>query len=134
MKKIVSILLIILIISLFLNISVYAEEGSAGGGDIKSLISSMEGASNMASPGGEDSGGIGNVINIIIGVMQVVGTGIALIVITILGIKYLLASPSEKAETKKSILPIIIGCILLCGAVNLVSALVSFTNGSLGSN
>ena len=88
----------------------------------------------MASPGGEDSGGIGNVINIIIGVMQVVGTGIALIVITILGIKYLLASPSEKAETKKSILPIIIGCILLFGAVNLVSALVSFTNGSLGSN
>ena len=64
------------------------------------------------------------ILNKIIGLMQVAGTGIALVVITLLGIKYMLASPSEKADTKKMIMPILIGCILLFAAVNIVSTIL----------
>ena len=72
---------------------------------------------------------IGKVINIVIGILQVVGTGISLIVISILGIKYILASPSDKADVKKNIMPILIGCILLFAAVNIAGIIEQFTGG-----
>ena len=53
--------------------------------------------------------------------------------VSFLGIKYLLASPSEKADTKKSILPIVIGCVLLFGAVNLMAAVSDFADKALNS-
>ncbi len=121
MKKIISILLLAVAISLLCSIYVYAEDTG-----ISDVIGAMGETSEMASA----ENGFGKIINIIIGIIQVAGTGIALIAILILGIKYLLTSPSEKAETKKSILPIIIGCILLFGAVNLMSTLYNFTQSS----
>ena len=69
-----------------------------------------------------------NSIRNVIGILQVVGSGIALIVVSMLGIKYMLASPSEKADTKKMILPVIIGCALLFGAVNLVAIVANFSD------
>lgn len=81
--------------------------------------------------GGEGNGVI-NAINSIIGLLQFAGSGIALIVITILGMKYILASPSEKADVKKSIMPILIGCVLLFGGVNLAGILATFTEGLKG--
>ncbi len=82
---------------------------------------------------GSDQGIMG-AINSVIGLMQYVGSGIALIVITILGIKYILASPSEKADVKKSIMPVIIGCVLLFGGVNIAALIVKFTNGATGNS
>lgn len=65
-------------------------------------------------------------INKGITILQVVGSGIAVIAVTMLGGKYIMASPSEKAETKKLILPKIIGCVLVFGAVNIVATIVKF--------
>ena len=58
----------------------------------------------------------------IIGVIQVVGTIIAVITIMILGIKYMVAGVEERAEYKKSMIPYLIGCILLFVSVTIVSA------------
>jgi hypothetical protein len=91
--------------------------------DIENLISSMNGTSDMAT----DGNGIRNTINNVIGLIQFAGTGISVIVVTMLGIKYILASPSEKADVKKQIAPILIGCVLLFGAVNLVAIIADFT-------
>lgn len=91
-------------------------------------LSGMSAVSNL-DPASKDTGILG-AINSIIGILQYVGSGIALIVITILGIKYILASPSEKADVKKSIMPILIGCVLLFGGVNIAGIIVKFTNGA----
>lgn len=64
--------------------------------------------------------GIGNAINIVIGLIQVVGTGIAIVMVTIQGVKYIMASPSDKASVKHNAVPICIGCLLLFAAVNIV--------------
>ena len=72
-----------------------------------------------------------NTLANIIKVIQYVGSGIALIVITIYGIKYMLSSPAEKADVKKQILPIIIGCTLVFGAVNIVSLIFSISDKAL---
>ncbi len=117
MKKIISILLLVMLL-LVCNINnVYADDIT----DPTTVINSMSGAkaSNMASA----DNSIGDIINTVIGLLQVAGTGISVLVVTVLGIKYLIASPSEKADTKKEILPIVIGCVLLFGAVNLMAAI-----------
>ena len=121
MKKIVSLLIIVLLFSLTLGINFsYATETGLDG-----VISGMKNASKVDSSA-PDSGIIKTIITVI-GLIQFAGTGIALIVITMLGIKYIIASPSEKADTKKAIMPIFIGCVLLFGAVNIVAIIADLT-------
>ena len=120
MRKFISLISIILLVNILFGISTYADTTVT---DTSSVIEAMEDAKseNMA---GESN--ISKIINTIIGLLQITGTGISIIVVTLLGIKYLMASPSEKADTKKSIIPIAIGCVLLFGAVNLMSAVYDF--------
>ena len=123
MKRIVSILILLLITSMFVGVhSVYA--GAAD--DVSGVIGSMSKANQM--PEKQGSGGIAESINDVIGLLQIAGTGIALIVVTMLGIKYMLASPSDKADVKKQIMPILIGCFLIFGAVIVVSAMTNFAD------
>lgn len=131
-RKYVKIIMLILIFFITSSVISYAREearptaeGAGNGSDITdptSVISSMSGASTPA--GAENS--FGKILNTMIGLLQVAGTGIAIITVSVLGIKYLLASPSEKADTKKAILPIVIGCVLLFGAVNIISAVYDY--------
>ena len=102
---------------MFLEITCYASSG-----EMDQIISKMKGVESL--PSDANGSRVTNTINNVIGLIQLAGTGISLIVITLLGIKYILASPSEKADTKKQIMPILIGCILLFGAVNIVGIMV----------
>lgn len=116
MKKVISLIVVFTIIFGFVTFVEAADSG------IKTLTSTMKKVNTMASTGTQT----GKIINSVIGLLQMVGSGIALIVITILGIKYILASPGEKADVKKQIFPILIGCVLLFGAVNLMAAVAEF--------
>ena len=60
--------------------------------------------------------GIGNSI---LGIIRVVGTIIAVGVLMVIGIKYMMGSAEEKAEYKKTMLPYLIGAIILFAAVNI---------------
>lgn len=122
MKKIISILLILLLVSALCTNYVSADDGI---GDIKNAMTNIGDASDLT-----DSQ-TAKVINNVIGIMQIVGSGISLIVISMLGIKYILASPSEKADVKKNIMPILIGCVLLFAAVNIVGIIENFSNDTL---
>lgn len=95
---------------------------------IKSLVSSMDGTS---SPNMGAEHGTVKIVNTAIGLLQIAGSGIALLVITIMGIKYILAAPGEKADIKKMATPIIIGCVLVFGAVNLAAIIESFSGSVL---
>lgn len=118
MKKTSLLLGLILIISMFVfSTRVYAT-------DVTQIIDSMNGTSDMTQVDGDR---ISGTLNNVIGLIQVAGTGISVVVVTMLGIKYLLASPSEKADVKKQIAPILIGCVLLFGAVNLVAIIADFS-------
>lgn len=124
-KKIIISIVIILLVNLVIcynNIVLGAEVAS-----IDDLIS-QDTMQSVSTPDDSESGIVSG-INGVIGLLQFVGSGISIIVVTILGMKYILASPADKADVKKSIMPIIIGCVLLFGAVNLVSAIMSFSDG-----
>ena len=57
----------------------------------------------------------------ILGIVQVVGSIAAVIVLVVLGIKYMMGSAEEKAEYKKTMIPYIIGAVLIFAAANLAS-------------
>lgn len=125
MKRI-CIKLIVINILFFLIFSISFNSQASSLTDATSVLIPMQNTSNPVSPTG-DNNKVAEIINTAIGLLQIAGTGIAMIVISILGIKYLLASPSEKADVKKSIMPIVIGCILVFGGVNIMAVLYDFT-------
>lgn len=88
------------------------------------VISAMQGITE----GADDSatGKLGPIINTVIGFIQVVGTGISVIMVTVLGIKYMLSAPGEKADVKKQIAPLIIGAVVLFASVNIVDIVAKY--------
>lgn len=67
---------------------------------------------------------IRDVGNQIIGIIQAIGTVVAVVVLMILGIKYMLGSVDEKAEYKKSMLPYVIGAASLLAASTISYAIM----------
>ena len=61
--------------------------------------------------------------NIVVGVVRAVGTAIALLMLTIIGIKYIMGSVQEKAEYKQTMWPYIIGAILIFAGSSLVDVI-----------
>ncbi len=114
----------ILLLGLIFIISVFVFVSKTYASDVTKIIDSMNGTSDMTQV---DGNRISGTLNNVIGLIQVAGTGISVVVVTMLGIKYILASPSEKADVKKQIAPILIGCVLLFGAVNLVAIVADFS-------
>ena len=65
--------------------------------------------------GPEDAGDAIGIAQKIISAINIVGTIISVVVIIALGIKYMAGSIEERAEYKKTMVPILIGAILLFG-------------------
>lgn len=66
---------------------------------------------------------------IIIGRITVAGTIISVVILVMIGIKYMLGSVEEKAEYKKSLMGYVVGAILLFGILNIVNAIYLFAKG-----
>ena len=49
----------------------------------------------------------------ILGILQTVGVVLSVIVLVVLGIKYMMGSAEEKAEYKKTMIPYLVGAILI---------------------
>lgn len=63
---------------------------------------------------------LANVLKSIVGVVQIVGTGVAVIASIWLGIRYVLSSVDEKADIKKKLIPFVIGAIIFYGATGIL--------------
>lgn len=65
----------------------------------------------------------------IMGIVQTVGVVIAVLVLMILGIKYMMGSAEEKAEYKKTMIPYIIGAVLIFAASTIANVIYNFATG-----
>lgn len=52
----------------------------------------------------------------IIGIITTIGIVVSVVVLIILGIKYMIGSAEEKAEYKKTMIPYLVGAVLVFGA------------------
>ena len=65
----------------------------------------------------------------IVAVMQTVGVVVAVVVLLILGVKYMVGSAEEKAEYKKTMIPYVVGAILIFAATTIVNVVYNLANG-----
>lgn len=61
-----------------------------------------------------------NVLTTAISVMRIVGIGIAIIIITVIAMKYMIAAPGDRADIKKNAIPFVIGAFVLFGASGII--------------
>ena len=71
----------------------------------------------------DSGGGFLEKAGTVLGVIKFSGIIISVVALTIIGIKYLLSSVEGKAEYKKTMLPYVIGVILIFAAVNLTAVI-----------
>ena len=68
-----------------------------------------------------------NMGNVIVGAIRAVGSIISVLVLVVLGIKYMVGSVEERAEYKKTMLPYVIGAIMVCGITNFIAIIIDVT-------
>lgn len=61
----------------------------------------------------EDNSKIINIGNVVVWTVKTIGESIGIVMILIIGIRYLMGSTEERAEYKQSMIPYIIGAILI---------------------
>ena len=64
-------------------------------------------------------------------IIQIVGTGVAIVMLTYFGIKYMLAAPDAKADFKKSATGYIVGAVILFAAVNIIGIISNFATSNI---
>lgn len=76
---------------------------------------------------GESTSNIQTLGEQITGILQVIGIVVAVVVLTVVGIKYMMGSAEEKAEYKKVMVPYIIGALLVFAATSIVRVVYQLT-------
>lgn len=74
-----------------------------------------------------------NIIGMIINIAQVIGMGVAIIMLIVLAIQYIAASPEGKAEIKKNATIYIVGAIILFAASGILGIIRRFAVNSIGN-
>ncbi len=67
----------------------------------------------------------------IIFLVQMAGTGTSIVMLTYMGVKYMLAAPSEKADFKKSATGFILGAVILFAATNIITIIAKFATDNI---
>lgn len=83
---------------------------------------------NPSSLQGTGTTAFDNIGKRIIGMVQAIGSIASVLVLVILGVKFMMGSAEEKAEYKKTFIPYIIGAVLVFAASNLASMIFGFAS------
>ena len=65
----------------------------------------------------------------IIGILQTIGVVLSIVILIIIGIKYMMGSAEEKAEYKKTMIPYIVGAVFIFAASTLANMIYNFVIG-----
>ena len=79
------------------------------------------------TPDTTNTNGIQNLGNKVMGIIQVIGTIVSVVILIVLGIKYMMGSAEEKAEYKKTMIPYIVGAVLIFAGTSLVRVIYSLS-------
>lgn len=69
-----------------------------------------------------------NIIGAIITIVQVIGTGVAIIMLVVLAIKYISAAPGDKADIKKHAVVYVVGAVVLFAATGILGIVKNFAS------
>ena len=92
-------------------------------------VFAANGGPNFPTAQYQNTEGITNLGGKIMGILTTFGMVVAVLVLMVLGIKYMMGSAEEKAEYKKTFIPYIVGAILLFAATGIAQMVFNFANG-----
>lgn len=122
--KIIGIILISLLLIISLNNQVFADPAYVD----KNPASNPEYYRPNSTNDASDAGKLQTIGNDIVGVIQVIGTVLSVVVLVVIGIKYMIGSVEERAEYKRTMLPYIIGAVLVFGITNILGIIVGLAD------
>ena len=96
---------------------------------IISMATSVFAVKNPSSISASDTSAFDNIGGKVIGGVQAIGSIAAVAVLVVLGLKYMMGSTEEKAEYKKTMIPYIVGAILIFAASNIAGMVFNFASG-----
>ena len=116
MKKLTKILTIILLVAIMLTVQTVVVKATYSE-QVEGLFDvEAEGTDNIMNVGGN-----------IVSIVTTIGIIVAVVVLLVLGIKYMMGSASEKAEYKKTMIPYIVGALLIFGASAIAKAVIAIS-------
>lgn len=121
MKKYVKVIVQITLIVLVL-LSIVVEVKAVG-------IDQLGNPDSYIQNNGDDSKAI-QIGNVIVSVIKGVGEAIAVLMLSIIGIKYVMGSVEEKAEYKQTIWPYILGAVLIFAGSAVTSIIYEIVTGT----
>lgn len=74
----------------------------------------------------EASNSVKRIITALINLVRIVGSGVAVIMLIVLAIKYISAAPGDKAEIKKHAVVYIVGAVVLFAASGILGIIQNF--------
>ncbi len=125
--KLFSIILIAMVIVSGMATISLATGGSGSGSDSSSTVDGLFDGSDANTEGLENVGAS------LVDIITTVGIIVAVIVLLIIGIKYLMGSASEKAEYKKTMIPYLVGAVIIFGASAIAKAVIAMSESIAGA-
>lgn len=123
LARVLSVLLMAFMITTTLCNSVFAAKTSLGSESSTSLNVDQFDKVEFEDAA---SGSVQKIIASIISVTQIIGIGVAIIMLIVLAIKYISAAPSEKAEIKKTVTIYVVGAVVLFAASGILEIIKKF--------
>ena len=124
MKKLSKFFAVLLILAIAMV--AFTTVANASAGDVANIF-------QKAEESDVDTGDMTTVAGNIVNIITWVGIIVAIIVLLVLGIKYMMGSAAEKAEYKKTMIPYLVGAVLIFGASAIVQAVVKMTTMTTGT-
>ena len=69
-----------------------------------------------------------NVVGAIIAVTRVIATGVAIIMLVVLAMKYMMAAPGDKADIKKHAVVYVVGAVILFATSGILGIIAKFAS------
>ena len=128
MSKTIKILSVILLVTMIFTIGMGTISNASGSGGTVVDELFNESRSHADTDGLQGVGA--NIVNII----TTVGIIVAVVVLLVLGIKYMMGSAAEKAEYKKTMIPYLVGAVLIFGAAAIAKAIIAMSQSITASS
>ncbi len=123
--KLLSVLMIAVMLVSMIPVQVFADDKTTTTGTYSGLITEID----DKGKGVDNSEGataiketVGKIIKLIRNVAVIAGV----LILTVLGFKYMLGSAEEKADYKKSLVPLVVGIVVIMAAAQIMSMIFSF--------
>lgn len=116
-KKVMKIVAVLLAVAVVISLagSVFASDGL----DL-TAFDSIKDTSNASSS-------VTRIIGALINIIQIIGSGVAIIMLIVLAIKYISAAPGDKADIKKHAVVYVVGAIVLFAATGILQIIKNFS-------